>query len=62
MMKKEVIELFINNKKIEMNPYVKRVFLNIINALVKSLDKLPNDKSKIEIFINKSSPKNINKE
>jgi len=61
-MKKEVIELFINNEKIEMNPYVKRVFLNIINGLVKSLDKLPYDKSKIEIFINKSGPKNKNKE
>jgi len=57
-MKKEVIELYINEEKIKMNPYVKRVFLNIITALVKSLDRLPHDKNKIEIFINKSGSKN----
>ncbi len=51
------IELLINGKDVPMNPFVKRSFTNVIQALIDSLDKLPDDKEKIEIIISNKEKK-----
>jgi hypothetical protein len=45
------VTLIINGQEIPLNPFVKNVFTNVINGLVDSLDKVPEDKKKIEITI-----------
>jgi hypothetical protein len=52
MMDKEII-LKIDNQEIPMNPFVKRIFMNVINGLVGSLDKIPENAEKIELLIKK---------
>jgi hypothetical protein len=49
--KERSIMLKVGDQKIHMNPFVDTVFINIIDGLVKSLDKIPEDKSRIEIVI-----------
>ena len=43
--------LKVNGKEIPLNPFVTDVFFNVINGLVDSLDKIPEDKKTIEIAI-----------
>jgi hypothetical protein len=43
--------LKVNGKEVPLNPFVTLVFFNVINGLVDSLDKIPEDKTKIEISI-----------
>lgn len=43
--------LMVNGREIPLNPFVKNVFANVVNGLVDSLDKVPEDKKKIEITI-----------
>lgn len=45
------VSLIVNGKEISLNPFVKSIFTNVINGLVDSLDKVPEDKKKIEITI-----------
>ena len=45
------IVLKVNDVEISLNPFVKQVFENVTGALVDSLDKIPEDKKKIEILI-----------
>jgi hypothetical protein len=47
------IILKVNGSDVPMNPFVKNVFENVIGGLVDSLDKIPEDKEKIEIIIEK---------
>ncbi|MEN8222710.1 MAG: hypothetical protein ABFR36_05580 [Acidobacteriota bacterium] len=47
----ENIKLSVNEKDVPMNPFVKRTFSKVIEGLVGSLDKLPDDIKKIEIII-----------
>ena len=47
----KIVTLIINGQEIPLNPFVKNVFTNVINGLVDSLDKVPEDKKKIEITI-----------
>ena len=50
-MEKE-ITLKINGDKIELNRFVKDIYINVINGLIDSLDKIPVDRDrKIEIEI-----------
>lgn len=49
-MSKKII-MKVNDKDIPMNEFVQRIFTNTIGGLVESLDKLPEDKKKIEILI-----------
>ncbi len=53
----ENIELNINGKNIPMNPFVKKTFMNVIESLVNSLDKLPYDIKQIKINIDKEEKK-----
>lgn len=45
------VSLIVNGREISLNPFVKNVFANVVNGLVDSLDKVPEDKKKIEITI-----------
>jgi hypothetical protein len=45
------IILKVNGSDVAMNPFVKDVFTKVIGGLVDSLDKIPEDKQKIEIVI-----------
>ncbi len=47
----ENIKLNINSKDVPMNPFVKRTFTKVIEGLVNSLDKLPDDIKEIKITI-----------
>jgi len=49
----ENIELNINGKDIPMNPFVKKTFVKVVEGLVDSLDKLPDDIKQIKINIDK---------
>lgn len=43
--------LKVNDKEIPTNLFVKNMFINVINGLVDSLDKIPEGKEKIEILV-----------
>jgi hypothetical protein len=43
--------LKINGEEVSTNPFVQEVFINVINGIVNSLNKIPEDKEKIEILI-----------
>lgn len=43
--------LKVNGKEIPTNPFVQEVFINVINGLVDSLNKIPEDKDKVEITV-----------
>jgi len=45
------ITLKVNGSEIPMNAFVSRLLINTINGMVDSLDKIPDDKKKIEITI-----------
>jgi hypothetical protein len=51
------ITLKVNDREIPLNPFVTDVFLNVINGLVDSLHKVPEEKSKIELIIEKEKNK-----
>ena len=51
------ITLKVNNQEIPLNPFVTSVFLNVINGLVDSLNKVPEEKNKIELIIVKDGKK-----
>lgn len=43
--------LKVNGEEIPANPFVQDLFINVINGLVDSLDKIPEGKEKIEILV-----------
>ncbi len=45
------INLSINDTKVTMNPFVKKIFIKVITGLIGSLDKLPDNINKIMITI-----------
>jgi hypothetical protein len=45
------ITLKVNDREIPLNPFVTDVFLNVVNGLVDSLNKVPEEKNKIELII-----------
>ncbi|MGE5341830.1 MAG: hypothetical protein ACM3SY_10170 [Candidatus Omnitrophota bacterium] len=45
------VHLKVNGIEIPLNAFVTRVFFHVINGLVDSLDKIPDEKKKIEITI-----------
>jgi hypothetical protein len=47
------IILKVDDKEISLNPFVQEVFINVINALVASLNKIPEGRQKIEILVKK---------
>ncbi len=47
----EKISLKVNNREIPLNAFVKKVVSNVVEGLVDSLDKIPEDKNKIEVII-----------
>lgn len=49
--KEKSISVKVGGKLIQMNPFVDTVFINVIDGLIHSLDKIPEDKSHIEIII-----------
>jgi len=51
------ITLKVNDQEIPLNPFVTSVFLNVINGLVDSLNKVPEEKNKIELIIVKDGKK-----
>ena len=56
MMNKKA-SLKVNDREIPLNPFVTEVFYNVINGLVDSLDKVPEEKNKIELVIEKEENK-----
>jgi len=53
----ENIKLNVNGKDVPMNPFVKRTFTKVIEGLIGSLDKLPDNIKKIEITIHNEEKK-----
>ena len=51
------IKLKVNDDQVPMNPFVKRTFSKVIEGLISSLDKLPEEIKKIEITINNEENK-----
>ena len=51
------IKLKVNDKAVPMNPFVKKTFTKVIEGLISSLDKLPDEINKIEITINNEENK-----
>jgi hypothetical protein len=47
----EHIELKVNDQVIALNPFVKKIFSNVIQGAVQSLDKIPQPVQKIEITL-----------
>jgi len=45
------ITLKVNGQDVPMNHFVRNVFINVVNGLVDSLDKIPEEKDKIEIIL-----------
>ncbi|MCK4835848.1 MAG: hypothetical protein KAT17_04390 [Candidatus Aminicenantes bacterium] len=45
------IILKVNDGEISLNPFVETVFINVIRGMIDSLDKIPQDKEKIDIQI-----------
>jgi hypothetical protein len=45
------IILKVNDREIPMNPFVEAVFMNVIMGMIASLDKIPQDKERIDIQI-----------
>ena len=56
-MDKKVI-LKVNNQEIPLNPFVTEVFVNVVEGLVDSLHKVPEEKNKIQLIIEKEGNKN----
>lgn len=48
------IVLKINDVVVPMNHFVESVFINVIDGLVETLDKIPEIKNKIEVLIEKN--------
>jgi hypothetical protein len=51
------ITLKVNDREIPLNPFVTDLFFNVINGLVDSLNKVPEEKDKIELIIKKEGKK-----
>jgi|GEM_PF-2420559 len=51
------IKLKVNDDHVSMNPFVKRTFSKVIEGLISSLDKLPEEIKKIEITIDNEENK-----
>jgi hypothetical protein len=51
------ITLKVDDRDIPLNPFVTNVFFNVINGLVDCLDKIPEEKNKIELIIQKEGNK-----
>jgi hypothetical protein len=51
------ITLKVNDREIPLNPFVTNIFFNVINGLVDSLSKVPEDKIKIELIIEREGKK-----
>ena len=47
--------LKINDREIPLNPFVESVLMNVIMGMIDSLDKIPQEKEKIEIWIGRGS-------
>ena len=47
------IEVKVNNTKIAMNVFVRKLFIKVIQGMIDSLDKIPEDIKKIEVVIEK---------
>ncbi len=43
------IELKVNDRVIALNPFVKKIFINLVLGAVQALDKIPQPWEKIEI-------------
>jgi hypothetical protein len=52
-MKNKSIVLKVEGKAVPMNPFVRKVFVNTIEGLVRSLDKVAKNPRKIQIVISK---------
>ena len=47
------VTLKVNDRKIPMNAFVQKVFGEVIEGLVNSLDKIPEKRERIEIILEK---------
>ncbi len=45
------IELKVNDQVIALNPFVKKIFINLVQGAVQALDKIPQPVKKIEITL-----------
>jgi hypothetical protein len=48
---KNKIELKVNGRVIALNPFVKKIFINLVLGAVQALDKIPQPWQKIEITL-----------
>ncbi|MGD2085650.1 MAG: hypothetical protein PVH61_05645 [Candidatus Aminicenantes bacterium] len=49
------ITLKVNDREIPLNPFVTEIFSNVIRGLVEALHKIPEEKNKIELIIEKGN-------
>jgi len=49
------INLKVNGKDIALNPFVSRIFCGVCEGLVDSLDRLPEDRDRVEIVLTRKS-------
>jgi len=45
------VSLQVNGQGIPLNPFVRKIFINVIEGLIQALDKVPISRQKIEILI-----------
>ncbi|MDQ1350623.1 MAG: hypothetical protein QG657_925 [Acidobacteriota bacterium] len=56
-LKPKNVSLKVNNREIPLNAFVKNIVSKVVEGLVDSLDKIPVDKTKIEIIIESEEKK-----
>lgn len=52
---KHKVELRVNGRVIALNPFVQKIFVNLILAAVQSLDKIPQPAETIEIVLKREN-------
>lgn len=50
-LKQNNVSLKVNGREIPLNAFVKKVVTNVVEGLVDSLDKIPDERTRIEIII-----------
>jgi hypothetical protein len=54
-LKPKNVSVKVNNREIPLNAFVKKVVSNVVEGLVDSLDKIPDERTRIEIIIEKEA-------
>jgi len=50
------VSLQVNGQDIPLNPFVRKIFINVIEGLIQALDKVPAGRQRIDIRIENETP------